>query len=87
LKTDVEILKTEINELKMTILSLQNHAVDDVWLDAADVKRIFNISDSTLYRYRKDKTVPFSKLGGKILYPKRFFTKSLMQKVQNIELL
>ena len=48
MKTDVEILKTEINDLKMTILSLQQQAVDDVWLDAADVKRIFNISDSTL---------------------------------------
>lgn len=87
MKTDVEILKTEINNLKMTILSLQQQAVDDVWLDAADVKRIFNISDSTLYRYGKENTIPFSKLGGKILYPKSFFTRSLMKKVQNSELL
>jgi hypothetical protein len=48
---------------------------------------LFNISDSTLLRYRKEKKIPFTKLGGRFLYPKAFFTKSLMEKLENKHLL
>jgi hypothetical protein len=37
-------------------------------LDNADLKRMFNLSDSTLRRRRKDGTLPFHKVGKKIFY-------------------
>jgi hypothetical protein len=37
-------------------------------LDNADLKRMFNLSDSSLRRRRKDKTLPFHKVGRKIFY-------------------
>ncbi len=87
LKTDVEVLKTQMDELKEVILDLKQQANNDIWYDGADIKQLFNISDPTLGRYRKDKKIPFTKLGGRFLYPKSFFTKSLMDKMENKHLL
>ncbi|TAF08743.1 MAG: DNA-binding protein [Flavobacteriia bacterium] len=87
LKTDVEVLKTQMDELKEVILDLKQQANNDIWYDGADIKQLFNISDPTLSRYRKDKKIPFTKLGGRFLYPKSFFTKSLMDKMENKHLL
>ncbi|MFY7958313.1 MAG: helix-turn-helix domain-containing protein [Flavobacterium macrobrachii] len=87
MKTDVEVLKTQMDELKEVILDLKQQANNDIWYDGADIKQLFNISDPTLSRYRKDKKIPFTKLGGRFLYPKSFFTKSLMDKMENKHLL
>ena len=87
LKKDVEVLKTQMDELKEVILDLKQQANNDIWYDGADIKQLFNISDPTLSRYRKDKKIPFTKLGGRFLYPKSFFTKSLMDKMENKHLL
>lgn len=87
LKTDVEVLKTQMDELKEVILDLKQQANNDIWYDGADIKQLFNISNPTLSRYRKDKKIPFTKLGGRFLYPKSFFTKSLMDKMENKHLL
>ena len=57
------------------------------WYDNADVKRILNISDSTLARYRKNKVIPFVLLGKKYIYPGKFFNEVLMEKVQNKHLI
>ena len=37
----------------------------DEWLDAADVKHILKISDSTLYRLRKGNVIRHCKIGSK----------------------
>ncbi len=43
------------------------------FIESYKVLRILKISDSTLYRYRKAKQIPFKKIGGKYLYPKSYF--------------
>ncbi|MDD3773305.1 MAG: helix-turn-helix domain-containing protein [Weeksellaceae bacterium] len=45
------------------------------WLHGSDVKRILNISDSTLWRMRKDNKIPYVKIGRTNFYPKVFFDK------------
>ncbi|MDP5027724.1 MAG: helix-turn-helix domain-containing protein [Flavobacterium sp.] len=87
MKSEVEVLKTQMDELKKVILDLKQQANNDIWYDGADIKQLFNISESTLIRYRKEKKIPFSRLGGRFLYPKTFFTKSLMEKMENKHLL
>lgn len=45
-------------------------AADDLlYFDNADLKRRFNLSDSTLHRMRKNKEIPFFKLSGRYYYP------------------
>jgi hypothetical protein len=46
------------------------NAEAEVWIDSADVKIIFKISESTLYRLRKAQLIPCTKLNGKYVYPK-----------------
>lgn len=86
-RSEVEILQTQVEQLTKVVLQLKEQANNDIWYDNADVLKLFNISDSTLLRYRKEKKIPFTKLGGRYLYPKAFFTKSLMEKLENKHLL
>ena len=87
MESEVERLKLVIEERDRTIANLKQTNSEINWLDAADLKQRFNISDATLYRYRVKKKIPFTKLGGRFLYPESFFTKSLMAKMENKELL
>ena len=43
------------------------------FLESYKVIHILKISESTLYRYRKNKQIPFKKIGGKYVYPKSYF--------------
>ncbi|MFC3157918.1 Helix-turn-helix domain-containing protein [Chryseobacterium arachidis] len=54
-----------------------NQTVDTQYYDSADVKRLLNISDSTLFRIRKSQHIPYIKIGKKIFYPKAFFNNTL----------
>jgi len=87
MESEVERLKLVIEERDRTIANLKQTNSEINWLDAADLKQRFSISDATLYRYRVKKKIPFTKLGGRFLYPESFFTKSLMAKMENSELL
>ena len=71
-----------MEELSLTIVLLlqeiletlkKSHPTDDLYYDNADLKRLFNLSDSSLYRSRKEKVLPFRKIRGKIYYPKAHF--------------
>ena len=59
----------------------------DMWYDNADVLQILKISESTLARYRKQDKIPFSKLGSKYYYPREFFEKSMVAKMENKHLI
>jgi hypothetical protein len=48
-----------------------------MYYDSADVKRLLNISDSTLFRIRKSQKIPHIRIGRKIFYPKSFFNTTL----------
>ena len=87
MKTEVEILQTQVEELTKVVSNLQQQANTDIWFDGADVLKLFKISESTLARYRKENKIPFTRLGGRFLYPKDFFTKSLMTKMENKHLI
>lgn len=87
MKNEKEILQTKISELEKTVATLQQSVANETWYDNADVKRVLNISDSTLARYRKTNKVPFTKVGNKILYPKSFFNQSLKKKLTNPHLM
>ena len=53
------------------------------WLFGCDVKRILNISESTLRRRRIKKVIPFTKIGKTYYYPSVFFEKILLQRVKS----
>ena len=87
MKSKKEILQTRISELEETVKKLQQPQVIENYLDAFEVKSRYNISDSTLWRYRKAKKIPYTFLGNKFLYPESFFSKSLKEKMVNSHLL
>lgn len=49
---------------------------DSLYYDNADLKMMLNVSDSSLYRMRKAKKIPFEKILGRIYYHKSFFKKT-----------
>jgi hypothetical protein len=87
LKNDKEILQTRITQLEEKLAQVLQSVQKEKYYDGADVKQLFNISDSTLARYRRENKIPFTRFGNKILYPESFFTESLKKKMQNKHLL
>lgn len=62
--------------LKALLDALKNYETSgEKFYDSADLKRLLNISDSTLYRLRKTNSIPFIHFGKKYFYPKSFFDK------------
>ena len=47
-------------------------------LDSADLKQEFNLSDSTIYRWRRDGKIKFIKIGGKYYYSRKSIEALLM---------
>jgi len=52
--------------------------------ESHNVMYLLKISESTLYRYRKQKLIPYTKLGGKYLYPK-ISIKAMIHKAMNLK--
>lgn len=50
--------------------------------ESHNVMYLLKISESTLYRYRKQKLIAFIKIGGKYLYPK-ISIKNMIHKAMN----
>ncbi|MGE5943935.1 MAG: helix-turn-helix domain-containing protein [Flavobacteriales bacterium] len=44
---------------------------------------ILQVSRSTLYRWRKTKQLPFTKLGGVIYFPKMYIQQLMGQRLEN----
>ena len=86
MKSKKALLK-RLEELEKIISHLQEKAKVEKWLDAHEVKKLLNISDSTLWRYRKEKKIPYKIIGNKYLCPESFFTKSVETKIFNAHLL
>ena len=78
---EIEQLKKEVAQLKVLFLELRPLKEED-WLDSADIKQRFNFSDSKLYRLRKAKAIPYTKIGGRYHYPKTFFNDYLLNKIE-----
>ena len=81
----IQQLELQVQELTNQLKSTKNEYLNEVWLDSADIKKLFHFSDSKLYRLRKANTIPHCKIGGTYYYPKSYFTKTLLQKIKNRE--
>ena len=53
------------------------------FVDNQDMKLIFNVCDKTLWRWRKNQVVPFTKFGGRIVYPRTVIKSIMEQRMAN----
>ena len=75
---DQELTHTVLDIFSEILDTLRKKQIaDSQYYDSADVKRLLNISDSTLFRIRKSQNIPHIKIGKKIYYPKSFFNTAL----------
>ena len=79
--TDTEAIDEEF--ATTLINQLATFDSDKKYLDSADIKQLFKISDKTLYRWRKNGIIPFTNLGGKLVYPKQAVMGILQQRLDN----
>lgn len=61
---EMRILKKEIKQVKTSRVD----EFKETWIDAQDVKHMLHISDRTLQRLRDSRTLPFSRINGKLFY-------------------
>ncbi len=52
-----------------------------ILFDSSDAMKMLHISESTLYRLRKNKEIPFKKIGKKYFYPDYYFKNINLDKV------
>ena len=83
MKKRIKKLEKQLEDLKRMILLYVNADVKEEWLDSADIKQMFNFSDSKLYRLRKANLIPSTKIGNRCCYPKSYFTLALLEKIKN----
>jgi hypothetical protein len=81
-KIELENLLKKKMKQKEQIYTVEE-AKQEEWLDSTDIMRMFHISESTMYRLRKSNEIPYTRLGKKYVYPKAYFTNSLMGKIKN----
>ena len=74
-------MQDEIDAIKSALDYFVQLQKQEEWLDNADIKMRFHISDSTLYRMRKEGKIPFIKIRGKYHYPKSFLNDYLLGKI------
>ncbi|WBV61118.1 helix-turn-helix domain-containing protein [Chryseobacterium camelliae] len=78
---DEELLAAMLTIFEELLEALQkNKNNDSLYYDNADLKRLLNVSDSTLFRIRKSHDIPYFKIGKKIFYPRSFFKNLLKDK-------
>lgn len=70
----MEVIIMLLSEILTTLKKNEN--TNALYYDSADVKKLLNISDSTLHRIRKERSIPHMKIGRKIFYPKTFFNNA-----------
>lgn len=73
---------TLMEENSPTLRKLQSSKQPNQWLYGADVKKILNISESTLKRMRLRNDIPYIKISRTYYYPSIFFTKVLLLKIK-----
>jgi hypothetical protein len=67
----LEVLLVLQQKILASLLVVEKQAipiVTDEWLDNTDVKRLLKISDSSLYRLRKQQLLPCKRIAGKWYY-------------------
>ena len=85
LEKRLQEVERQLQELSQLLKFKSNDYLQEVWLDSSDIKRQFHFSDSKLYRLRKANKIPHELVGGTYVYPKSYFTQTLLQKIKNRE--
>jgi hypothetical protein len=68
---DEQLLRAIFDIFSEILFHLQKSGThESPYYDNADLKRMLNISDSTLLRIRKSENIPHIRIGRKIFYPK-----------------
>ena len=67
----------------MTNLLNQTTFKNELWMTSDETQLFFKVSRSTLYRWCKNKQVPYTKLGGVLYFPKTFIEELMVHKLQN----
>jgi len=65
---DLNEFKTELLNSIKSLIKLQSDSTQKKWLKSLDVKKLLNISHSTLQTLRINGTIPYTKIGGTIYY-------------------
>lgn len=68
--TELEGIKSSINELKALIKGKAREEANSEWLESEEARKLLGVSQRTWQRYRDIRAIPFSQFGPKI-YVKR----------------
>ncbi|WP_162128425.1 helix-turn-helix domain-containing protein [Flavobacterium phycosphaerae] len=79
---EFKLLQRAIEELKNMLLTNQEVAVSEVFIDSHQMERFLKCSPSTLQRLRNNGTVPCFKMGRKYYYPKNLFTQEALNSIR-----
>jgi len=60
---------------------------NEQWMTSEEAQQFLKVSRTTLYRWCKNKQLPFTKLGGVLYFPKVFIEQLMERKLQNSGLL
>jgi hypothetical protein len=76
-------MPTNYENYKKILHQYKNQTPSEEWYDSTDLKTHFHFSESKLYHLRKTNQIPYTKIGGRFYYPKRYFDAALLKKIEN----
>jgi hypothetical protein len=86
-KEDLEQFKEELlSEIKLILMSSEQSnepLKESKYLKSNQVQRLLSISPGTLQNFRINGVIPYTKIGGIILYPKEGIEKLLEDNMRN----
>jgi hypothetical protein len=71
----------QLNEVKGLLPALNPLVQLKPLLDNNELMKLLNVSESTLFRWRRDKLIPFYKIKRRCYYPREYFTHTIIQKI------
>lgn len=76
-----DILEAKIRKLQEEIDILRASQPDEVYLTSDQMERLLRCSPATLYRLRKNRSIPCVQIGRQYRYPKKFFTQEVINSI------
>jgi hypothetical protein len=80
----LEALTQQLEALKAVLLLKISEKVEEEWLDSSQMMIQFHFSESKLYRLRKERKIPFTKIGGRYHYPKSKLNAFLIGQLKSL---
>ncbi|MBS1566843.1 MAG: helix-turn-helix domain-containing protein [Bacteroidetes bacterium] len=77
-KEDLQTLRLQlISDIRQMLAGLPKPVEQGAWLKSKEVKKLLNVSESTLRTYRVNGAVRFTKIGGTLYYDCQHIQKML----------